>query len=95
MIRNPPEACIIESPGFVDRFGIDTVEGITRPLACAATCNVSVSVRRLRVEAAVTGDVELKQAGLHDRLARPIPNPGEVWRMVDERLVAQARWLPR
>ena len=48
-ITNLPEDCIIESPGFVDRFGINMVEGVTLPLACAATCSASVSVQRMAV----------------------------------------------
>lgn len=95
-ITNLPADCIIESPGFVDRFGINMVEGITLPLACAATCNVSVSVQRMSVEAAVTGDIDLlKQAVLHDPLVGAILNPEEVWQMVDEMVVAQAKWLPQ
>ena len=80
----------------MDRFGINMVEGITLPLACAATCNVSVSVHRMSVEAAVTGDLDLlKQAVLHDPLVGAILNPEEVWQMVDEMVVAQAQWLPQ
>jgi alpha-galactosidase len=91
-----PADCIIESPGFVDRFGINMVEGVALPLACAATCNVSVSVQRMSVQAAVTGDVDLlKQAVLHDPLVGAICTPEEVWQMVDEMLVAQAQWLPQ
>jgi alpha-galactosidase len=96
VITNLPEDCIIESPGFVDRFGINMVEGITLPLACAATCSASVNVQRMSVAAAVTGDVtRLKQAVLHDPLVGAICTPEEVWQMVDEILVAQARWLPQ
>jgi alpha-galactosidase len=95
-ITNLPADCIIESPGFVDRFGINMIDGITLPLACAATCNVSVSVQRMSVEAATSGDVDLlKQAVLHDPLVGAILNPEEVWQMVDEMLVAQAQWLPQ
>ena len=36
-----PTTAIIESPGFVDRFGINMVEGVDLPLACAATCSAS------------------------------------------------------
>ena len=36
VIKNLAPDCIIESPGFVDRFGINMVEGITLPDACAA-----------------------------------------------------------
>lgn len=95
-ITNLPEDCIIESPGFVDRFGINMVEGITLPLGCAATCMASVNVQRMSVQAAVTGDVDLlKLAVLHDPLVGAICTPEEVWQMVDEMLVAQARWLPQ
>ena len=95
-ITNLPEDCIIESPGFVDRFGINMVEGVTLPLACAATCMASVNVQRMSVQAAVTGDVELlKQAVLHDPLVGAICTPEEVWQMVDEMLVAQGEWLPQ
>lgn len=96
VIRNLPEDCIIESPGFVDRFGINMVEGVTLPDACAATCSASVNVQRMSVRAAMTGNVELlKQAVLHDPLVGAICTPEEVWQMVDEMLVAQAKWLPQ
>lgn len=96
IIKNLPADCIIESPGFVDRFGINMVEGIELPLAAAATCSVSVNVQRMSVQAAMTGDVDLlKQAVLHDPLVGAICTPEEVWQMVDEMLVAQAQWLPQ
>jgi alpha-galactosidase len=96
VIRNLPADCIIESPGFVDRFGINMVEGVTLPEACAATCSASVHVQRMGMKAALTGDVELlKQAVLHDPLVGAICTPEEVWQMVDEMLVAQAQWLPQ
>ena len=96
IIRNLPDDAIIESPGFVDRFGINMVEGVTLPTACAATCSVSVSVQRLSVEAAMSGNLEtLKLAVLHDPLVGAICTPDEVWQMVDEMVVAQAQWLPQ
>ncbi len=96
VITNLPQDCIIESTGFVDRFGINMVEGMTLPAACAATCSASVNVQRMGMTAAVTGDVELlKQAVLHDPLVGAICTPEEVWQMVDEMLVAQAAWLPQ
>jgi alpha-galactosidase len=96
VIRNLPADCIIESPGFVDRFGINMVEGITLPDACAATCSASVNVQRMGMKAAISGDVELlKQAVLHDPLVGAVCTPEEVWQMVDEMLVAQAQWLPQ
>ena len=96
VIKSLAPDCIIESPGFVDRFGINMVEGIELPLGCAATCSASVNVQRMAVQAAVTGDVDLlKLAVLHDPLVGAISTPEEVWQMVDEMLVAQAEWLPQ
>ncbi len=95
-ITNLPADSIIESPGYVDRFGIHMLEGIELPLACAATCISSINVQRMSVEAAMTGDVDLlKLAVLHDPLVGAICTPDEVWQMVDEMLVAQAAWLPQ
>jgi alpha-galactosidase len=96
VIKNLPADAIIESPGFVDRFGINMVEGIELPLACAATCSVSISVQRMSVAAAMAGDIDLlKLAVLHDPLVGAICTPEEVWQMVDEMVVAQAQWLPQ
>jgi len=95
VIRNLPEDCIIEAPGYVDRFGIQMVAGIELPEACAATCRRSIDVQRMSKEAAVRGDVTLlKQAMLHDPLVGAVCDPDEVWQMTDEMLAAQAKWLP-
>ncbi len=95
-ITNLPADCIVESPGFVDRFGLNMVAGITLPVACAATCQVSVNVQRMAVQAAVAGDYDLlRLAVLHDPLVGAVCNPDEVWQMVDELLVAEAEWLPQ
>ena len=96
VITNLPSDCVIESPGVVDRFGINMIANVTLPDACAATCLASVNVQRMSVKAAMTGDVELlKLAVLHDPLVGAICTPDEVWQMVDEMLVAQAAWLPQ
>ncbi len=96
VITNLPADAIIESPGFVDRFGINMVSGITLPEACAATCLSSINVQRMSVHAAVTGDLDLlKLAMLHDPLVGAICTPDEVWQMVDEMVVAQSQWLPQ
>ncbi|WP_448954941.1 alpha-galactosidase [Labrys neptuniae] len=95
IINLPPDA-IVESTGFVDRFGLNMVAGLTLPDACAAPCAASINVQRMAVKAAVTGDVDLlKLAMLHDPLVGAVCTPEEVWQMVDEMLVAQARWLPQ
>src|SRR6185436_601670 len=96
IVTNLPADAIVESPGFVDRFGLNMAAGITLPEACAATCIASINVQRMAVHAAIEGDVELlKLAVLHDPLTGAVCSPEEVWQMVDEMLVAQAEWLPQ
>ena len=96
LIENLADDAIVETPGFVDRFGLNMAAGLRLPLACAATCEASINVQRMSVEAAVTGDLELlKLAVLHDPLTGAVCTPDEIWRMVDEMVVAQAKWLPQ
>jgi alpha-galactosidase len=95
-ITNLPQGCVIEIPGDVDRTGIHMPVVGELPLACAATCAASIRVQEMGMQAAVQGSVTLlKQAMLHDPLVGAVCNPEEVWQMVDELLVAQARWLPQ
>ena len=54
VISNLPDDAIIEAPGYVDRNGINMPQVGDLPLGCAAVCNVSISVQRLAVEAALT-----------------------------------------
>ncbi|SFJ51180.1 alpha-galactosidase [Paenibacillus sp. UNC496MF] len=96
VITNLPDDAIIEAPGYVDRNGINMPVVGDLPLGCAAVCNVSISVQRLAVEAAVRGDDKLlRQAMMMDPLVGAVCNPKEIWQMVDEMLVAQATWLPQ
>lgn len=96
LITNLPEDAIVETPGFVDRFGLNMVAGLRLPDACAIPCQASIDVQRLSVKAAVSGDVNiLKLAVLNDPLVGAVCTPDEVWQMVDELLVAQAQWLPQ
>ena len=96
LITNLPDDAVVESTGFVDRFGLNMKSGITLPDACAAVCNASISVQRLAVKAAIDGDVSLlKLAMLNDPLVGAVCTPDEVWQMADEMLVAQAKWLPQ
>jgi len=95
-IANLPDDAIVEVPGYVDRNGITIGQVGALPLGCAAVCNVSISVQRLAVEAAVRGDdTLLRQAMMMDPLVGAVCNPPEIWQMVDEMLVAQAAWLPQ
>ncbi len=95
-ITNLPEDAIVEVPGYVDKNGINIPQVGDLPLGCAAICNASISVQRLAVEAGVHGDVDLlKQAALMDPLTGAVCNPPEISQMVDEMLVAGAKWLPQ
>lgn len=96
VITNLPDDAIIEAPGYVDRNGINMPVVGDLPLGCAAVCNVSISVQRLAVEAAVTGDDNLlRQAMMMDPLVGAVCNPKEIWQMVDELLVGLEEWLPQ
>ena len=95
-IPNLPDGCIIEIPGYVDKNGLNMPVVGELPLACAATCNVSVRVQEMAVKAAITGDrLLLKQAMLHDPLTGAVCDPEEVWQMTDEMIAAGASWLPQ
>jgi alpha-galactosidase len=95
-ITNLPPDCCVEVPGYVDANGLNIPIVGALPLGCAAVLQHSVAVERLAVEAAVHGDDELlRQAMLMDPLTGAVCNPPEVWQMVDEFLVAQAKWLPQ
>ena len=96
VITNLPDDAVIEAPGYVDHNGINMPIVGDLPLGCAAVCNVSISVQRLSVEAAVHGDDQLlRQAMMMDSLVGAVCNPNEIWQMVDEMLVAQSEWLPQ
>jgi alpha-galactosidase len=96
VIPNLPSDCIVEVPAYVDNNGVSVPVVGELPLACAATLQASINVQRMSVRAAVAGDVTLlKQAVLHDPLTAAVCDPEEIWQMVDEMLLAQARWLPQ
>ena len=95
-ISNLPDDCVVEVPCYVDGKGVSVPRVGELPMGCAAVCSQSVWVQRMAVEAAVSGDAALlKQAALMDPLTGAVCNPPEVWQMVDELLIAQARWLPQ
>jgi len=96
IITNLPSDAIIEAPGYVDRNGISMPMVGDLPLGPAAVCTASISVQRLAVEAAVSGDDQLlRQAFMMDPLIGAVCNPKEIWQLVDEMLVAGEKWLPQ
>jgi len=95
-ISNLPADAIVEVPGYVDYNGVSIPRVGDLPMGCAAVCNASISVQRLAVHAAVKGDdVLLRQSFMMDPLTGAVCNPPEIWQLVDEMLVAQAKWLPQ
>ena len=95
-ITNLPDDAVVEVPGYVDRNGVAIPQVGDLPPGCAAVCNASITVQRMAVEAAAYGDVNLlKQSAMMDPLTGAICDPEEIWQMVDEMLVAQAKWLPQ
>jgi len=95
-IENLPPDCIVEVPCWADRLGINVPRLGELALQCAAPLEASINVQRMALRAALDGDLTLlKQAALHDPLTAAVCNPDEVWRMVDEMLVAEAEWLPQ
>jgi alpha-galactosidase len=95
-ITNLPADCVVEVPGYADGNGISIPIVGDLPAPCAAICNASIAVQRLSVEAAIEGDpVKLKQAMLLDPLTGAVCNPPEVWKLTDEMLKAESRWLPQ
>ncbi|HCE43730.1 MAG TPA: alpha-glucosidase/alpha-galactosidase [Lentisphaeria bacterium] len=95
-ITNLPDDAIVEVPCYVDGNGISIPQVGDLPLGCAAVCSASISVQRLSVEAAVSGnDTLLRQAMMLDPLVGAVCNPPEIWQMTDEMLVAGAKLLPQ
>lgn len=95
-ITNLPDDAVIEVPGYVDKLGMHIPKVGDLPLGCAAVCSASISVQRLAVKAAITGDVNLlRQAMLLDPLVGAVCTTPQVRAMVDEMLVANKKWLPQ
>ncbi len=95
-ITNLPDDCVVEVPCYVDRNGINIPKVGNLPLGCAAICNISISVQRLALEAAIHGDVMLlKQAMMMDPLVGAVCTTPEISQMTDEMLIAEAEWLPQ
>jgi len=95
-ITNLPAECVVEVPGYIDANGVNIPQVGDLPLGPAAICSQSAWVQRLAVEAAVYGDIKLlRQAMLMDPLTGAVCNPAEIFQMIDEMLIVQAKWLPQ
>ena len=91
----PPDACV-EVACVVDGNGIRPTRYGALPAACAALNDVQITVQRLVVEAAMTGDRDLVHAAVAlDPLTSAVLTLPRIHEMTDRMLQAEARWLPR
>jgi len=96
IIANLDHDCVVESTGVVNKKGINMLKKIHLPIQCASLCRTSIDVQRMAVKAAISGDINLlKLSMLQDPLISSICTTSEVWKMVDEMLLAQKKWLPQ
>jgi alpha-galactosidase len=96
MIDNLPADACVEVACRVDASGVHPIPYGTLPPACAALNQIQVTVQRLAVEAAMTGDRALVHAAVAlDPLTSAVQTLPKIREMVDRMLEAEARWLPR
>ncbi len=89
------EACV-EVACRVGADGVRPVPYGTLPSACAALNEVQITVQRLAVEAAMTGDRDLVHAAVAlDPLTGAVQTLPKIHEMVDRMLEAEERWLPQ
>lgn len=95
-ISNLPPDCVVETPGYVDTFGVHMTKVGNLPLGCAEMCMSNISVQRLAVEAGAHGDIQLlRLAMMMDPLVSAVCSLDQIWQMVDEMLIAESEWLPQ
>jgi len=91
----PPDACV-EVACRVDAGGLHPIPYGALPSACAALNQIQITVQRLTVEAAMTGDRDLVHAAVAlDPLTSAVQTLPKIHEMVDRMLEAEAQWLPR
>lgn len=95
LIDNLPADAVVEVPATVDGTGLAPVPMGSLPVQCAAQNQPYVSVGRLTVEAARTGDPRLvRQAVLMDPNASSTLTPAAIWELCDELVAAHGDLLP-
>jgi alpha-galactosidase len=95
LIDNLGQDAVVEVPAVVDGSGIAPVPMGALPIQCAAVNQAYVSVGRLTVEAARTGDPLLvRQAALVDPNASSTLTPEQIWALCDELTAAHGDLLP-
>jgi alpha-galactosidase len=96
LIANLPEGCCVEVPCLVDGNGVQPTVVGALPTQLAALNRTCINVQELIVEAALTGEAEaVHHAVALDPLTAAACTLPQIRAMVEEMLVAQARWLPQ
>ncbi|WP_460749265.1 alpha-galactosidase [Myceligenerans cantabricum] len=95
LIDNLAQDAVVEVPAAVDGSGVAPLPMGALPVQCAAVNQAYVSVGRLTVEAARTGDPLLvRQAALMDPNTASTLTPEEIWAVCDELAAAHGDLLP-
>jgi alpha-galactosidase len=96
MIANLPADCCAEGPMYVDRLGLHKTMVGNLPSQCAALNLTNISVQRLAVEAAISGDPEqIVHACALDPLTAAALTLKEIRDMAADLLEAEREWLPQ
>src|SRR5512141_1287525 len=95
IVDRPADACV-EVACLVDGNGVRPTRYGELPPACAALNQSQITVQRLAVEAAMTGDRDLVHAAVAlDPLTSALLTLPQIHEMTDRMLEAQAPWLPQ
>lgn len=95
LIGNLPEGCCVEVPCLVDGNGVQPVPVGNLPPQLAALMLTNIAPQGLAVEAALTGRREhVYQAAMLDPHTAAELSLDEIWRMVDELILAHGALIP-
>lgn len=95
-VENLPADACVEVACAVDGNGVRPLRYGTLPSACSALNLAQITVQRLAVEAAMTGDRDLVHAAVAlDPLTSAVLTLPRIHEMTDRMLEAEARWLPQ
>ena len=95
-IENLPADACVEVACVADSAGVRPTRYGTLPSACAALNEAQITVQRLAVQAAMSGDRDLVHAAIAlDPLTSAVLTLPRIHEMVDRMLEAEAPWLPR
>jgi alpha-galactosidase len=96
LVENLPADACVEVACEVDRSGVGPLRFGALPPVCAALNQVQITVQRLAVEAAMTGDRDLVHAAVAlDPLTSAVQTLPKIHEMADRMLEAETPWLPQ